>query len=138
MGINYDSVQEGDSLPQLTNPPVTQVQLIRYAGAAGDFNPIHTVPKYAEEAGLGGTIAHGMLVMGMLGRMVSGWAGVQNVTKYGVSFKNITRPGAVLTAKGTVKRKYEENGKRFLDCQVQIEDETGEVKVEGKVTVKAD
>jgi acyl dehydratase len=138
MSIHFDSINEGDALPSLTFPEITQLQLVRYAGASGDFNPIHTIPAAAKEAGLDGTIAHGMLIMGMLGQMISDWAGVKNVVKYGVSFKAITRPGDVLCAKGSVKRKYEKDGEKLLDCAVYIEDAKGEIKVEGKVTVKAE
>src|SRR5512138_935140 len=95
----YEEIQEGYELPSLTKEPITQLQLIRYAGASGDFNQIHTVPDYAKEAGLDGTIAHGMLIMGMLGQMVSNWAGgPMNVKKFEVSFKAITKPGDVVTA----------------------------------------
>ena len=52
MRVRYDSVNEGDALPVLAKPAITQLQLIRYAGASGDFNPIHTIPEYAREAGL--------------------------------------------------------------------------------------
>ena len=138
MSIRFDSVNEGDALPVLAKQEITQLQLIKYAGASGDFNPIHTIPEAARQAGLGGTIAHGMLIMGILGQMISAWAGVKNVIKFGVSFKAITRPGDVLCAKGTVKRKYEENGKKLIDCAVHVEDARGEVKVEGKVTVQAE
>ena len=137
MSIRFDSVGEGDPLPVLAAPEITQLQLVKYAGASGDFNPIHTIPEAARQAGLDGTIAHGMLIMGILGQMISSWAGVKNVIKYAVSFKAITRPGDVLRAKGTVKRTYEENGKKLLDCAVYVEDARGEVKVEGKVTVEA-
>jgi acyl dehydratase len=135
MSIRYDSINEGDALPVLAKPAITQLQLIRYAGASGDFNPIHTIPEYAREAGLDGTIAHGMLIMGILGQMISDWAGVKNVVKYGVSFKNITRPGDVLSAKGSVKRKYELDGRKLVDCAVHVEDARGEIKVEGKATI---
>ena len=136
--IRFDEINEGDSLPVLEKPEITQLQLIKYAGASGDFNPIHTIPEAAQQAGLDGTIAHGMLVMGILGQMVSAWAGPKNVLKYGVSFKAMTRPGDVLYAKGTVKRKYEEDGKKLIDCAVYVEDARGEVKVEGKVTAAAE
>jgi acyl dehydratase len=137
VAIVFDSISEGDALPSLTKPEITQLQLIKYAGASGDFNPIHTIPDKAREAGLEGTIVHGMLIMGILGQMVSGWAGVVNVVKFGVSFKAITRPGDILSAKGTVKRKYEENGRKFLDCALYVEDANGEIKIEGKATVLA-
>jgi acyl dehydratase len=138
VSIAFDSISEGEELPSITKPEITQLQLIKYAGASGDFNPIHTIPDKAREAGLGGTIAHGMLVMGILGQMLSGWAGVKNVLKFGVSFKAITRPGDILSAKGRVKRKYEENGKKLLDCALYVEDARGEIKVEGKATVLAE
>ncbi|MDR1931378.1 MAG: hypothetical protein LBQ57_01010 [Spirochaetales bacterium] len=138
MSIRFDSIKEGDLLPPLAGQEITQLQLIKYAGASGDFNPIHTIPANAREAGLDGTIAHGMLVMGILGRMISDWAGVKNVVKYGVSFKALTRPGDILCAKGTVKRAYIQDGKKLIDCAVCVEDAKGEVKVEGKVTVTAE
>jgi acyl dehydratase len=134
----FSDIKEGDQIPSLTKEPITQLQLIKYAGASGDFNQIHTVPEYAKEAGLDGTIAHGMLVMGMIGQMISNWAGVKPVKEFSVSFKAISRPGDVLTAKGEVKRKVEDANGKFLNCKVQIEDQKGEVKVGGKFTVKVD
>lgn len=135
--IDFDSLNVGDTLPELTKEPITQLQLIRYAGASGDFNQIHTVEKYAKEAGLDGTIAHGMLVMGMLGQMITNYAGVGNVKKYGVSFKAMTKPGDVLTASAVVKKKYEENGEKLVACKVSIADQTGDVKADGKAILKA-
>lgn len=134
--LDFDTIEPGFELPTLTKEPITQLQLIRYAGASGDFNQIHTVPEFAKEAGLDGTIAHGMLIMGIMGQMVTNFAGVKAVTKYGANFKNMTKPGDVLTAKGVVKKKYENESGKFIDCKVFIEDEKGEVKVDGKVTLK--
>lgn len=138
MKLDYDSINVGDQLPTLTKGPIEQIQLIRYAGASGDFNPIHTIPDAAKKAGLDGTIVHGMLVMGMLGQMISSWAGVKNIVKYGVSFKAMTKPGDTVIAKGEVKRKYEKDGKRLINCSVRIEDQNDEVKVDGKIVVKFD
>lgn len=136
MSLNIDNLNVGDNIPSITFDPITQVQLIKYAGASGDFNPIHTVPSYAKEAGLDGTIAHGMLIMGMLGKMVSDWVGVKDMVKYGVSFKNKTLPGDILTAKGEIKKITEKDGYHLIDCKVFIEDENSDVKVDGKITVK--
>jgi acyl dehydratase len=132
----YEDMSEGYELPLVKKDAITQIQLVRYAGASGDFNPIHTVPDSAKEAGLQGTIAHGMLIMGMLGQMVSNFAGIKNVKNYSVSFKNMTKPGDVLTARGVVKRKYENEDGKFIDCKVFIEDQNNEIKVDGKVTIK--
>ena len=136
--LDYDKINEGDELPSLTKEPITQIQLIRYAGASGDFNQIHTIPEYAKEAGLNGTIVHGMLVMGILGQMISSWAGINAVKEYSVSFKAITNIRDVLTAKGVVKRKYQDENGKFVSCKVYVEDQNGEVKVSGKTIIKFD
>lgn len=136
MSLDVNNLNVGDQIPAITFDEVTQVQLIKYAGASGDFNPIHTVPSYAKEAGLDGTIAHGMLIMGMLGKLISDWSGVKHVTKYGVSFKSKTIPGDVLVAKGEIKKITPSDDYTLVDCKVFIEDTTGDVKVDGKVTIK--
>jgi len=136
MSLDVTKLNMGDLLPEIKFDEITQVQLIKYAGAAGDFNPIHTVPSYAKEAGLDGTIAHGMLIMGMLGKLVSDWAGVKNVVKYGVSFKSKTVPGDTLIAKGEIKKITKEEDCTLIDCKVFIEDLNGDIKVDGKITVK--
>jgi acyl dehydratase len=69
---------------------VTRADLVRYAGASGDFNPIHWSDRFAEKVGLPGVIAHGMLTMALVGRAVTTWAGAPDaVVEYGVRF---TRP----------------------------------------------
>ena len=82
----------GDELPPLS-VRVTRADLVRYAGASGDFNPIHWSERVATEAGLPGVIAHGMLTMALAGRLVTDWAGDPGaVRSYGVRF---TRPVVV-------------------------------------------
>ena len=61
----------GDKIPLLVKAPITHLQLVRYAGASGDFNPLHTDPKIGEMIGTGGIIAHGMLIMGFVGQLLS-------------------------------------------------------------------
>jgi acyl dehydratase len=136
MAIAFADIKEGDAIPSIKKDPITQVQLIRYAGAAGDFNPIHTVPSYAKEAGLPGTIAHGMLIMGILGQSISAWAGVGPVAKFNVSFKGMTLPGDVLSTYGEVIKKTEKDDGNYVEAKVSVKDEKGDVKVEGKVSLK--
>jgi acyl dehydratase len=139
MAPKFDSLETGTMLPEMTTEPVTQLHLIKYAGASGDFNPIHTIPEYAKEAGLDGTIIHGMYVMGVMGKMLSDWAGNKNIRKYGVNFKAMTKPGAVLTAGGEIKRKYEDdNGKKLINLKLFVKDETGDVKLDGKAVVECE
>ncbi|RKT57812.1 MaoC family dehydratase [Saccharothrix australiensis] len=84
--IRAADVSVGDELPPLTIR-ITRADLVRYAGASGDFNPIHWSERFATGVGLPGVIAHGMLTMGLAGRIVTEWAGDPGaVVEYGVRF----------------------------------------------------
>lgn len=90
--VSYDDVEVGTELPAASFP-VTRATLVRYAGASGDFNPIHWNEKFAREVGLDDVIAHGMFTMAEAIRVVTDWAGdPAAVTEYGVRF---TRPVVV-------------------------------------------
>ncbi|MFD4394941.1 MaoC family dehydratase [Kitasatospora sp. NPDC058478] len=89
MAISYDEVEVGTQLPAQSFP-VTRDTLVRYAGASGDFNPIHWNEKFAVEVGLPDVIAHGMFTMAAAIRVVTDWVGdPAAVVEYGVRF---TRP----------------------------------------------
>ncbi|CCH35192.1 MaoC family dehydratase [Actinosynnema sp. NPDC047251] len=84
--IRAADVSVGDELPPLSLR-ITRADLVRYAGASGDFNPIHWSERFATGVGLPGVIAHGMLTMGLAGRIVTEWAGDPGaVVEYGVRF----------------------------------------------------
>ena len=84
--IRAEDVAVGDQLPPLTLT-ITRADLVRYAGASLDFNPIHWNERFAQEVGLPGVIAHGMLTMGMAVRVVTNWTGDPGaVLEYGVRF----------------------------------------------------
>jgi len=90
--IAFDELSVGQALPPLT-VRVRRDQLVRYAGASGDFNPIHWNDRTARSVGLPGVIAHGMLTMALAGRIVTDWVGDPgSVASFGVTF---TRPVAV-------------------------------------------
>ena len=131
MTLYFDDINVGDPLPSLTTAPITETQLVRYAGASGDFNPIHTVSRAAEEAGLGGVIAHGMLIMGLAGRAITDWVGIMPLRQFGVRFVGIARPGQIITVTGQVVEKLEVAGEYQIRCQVMAADQAGEPKVKG-------
>ena len=84
--IRAADVSVGDELPPLSLR-ITRADLVRYAGASGDLNPIHWSERFATKVGLPGVIAHGMLTMGLAGRIVTEWAGDPGaVVEYGVRF----------------------------------------------------
>ncbi len=88
--------------PAFTFGPVTRTHLVRYAGASGDFNPLHHDDDFARGAGLPGVMAHGMLSAGLLASFLSACAGDRFVRRYKVRFKAPVWPGDVLTADGAV------------------------------------
>lgn len=95
-------IEVGDTF-DLTRGPVTTVQLVMYAGASGDFNRIHYDLPFAQEAGLGGVIAHGMLTMGFAAQLLSAWGGpTAQVRSIGASFKTPVRPGDHVVLQGKV------------------------------------
>jgi acyl dehydratase len=134
--LDFTAIKEGDELPAITKGPVSQLQLVRYAGASGDFNPIHIDSRYAKEAGLDGVIAHGMLSMGILGQMISSWVGILAVKDFNVRFTSFTNVQDILTAKGIVEKKVDNEDGKFLHCKVSVEDQDGEVKIKGKVIIE--
>jgi acyl dehydratase len=126
-----EDVNVGDEIPTLTTKPVTHLQLVRYAGASGDFNPLHTDPKIGEAMGTGGIIAHGMLIMGFVGQMLSDFAGPGALRKFGVRFKGMTRINDVITCSGKITEKYDADGETRVAGTVQAVDQNGDVKVSG-------
>ncbi len=129
--LYYEDVQVGDAIPKLVKSPVSHLQLVRYAGASGDFNPLHTDPKIGELIGVGGIIAHGMLIMGFVGQLLSDYVGPTTLRKFDVRFKGMTRLGDVITCTGTITEKYETDGEARIAGKVQATDQNGEVKVAG-------
>ena len=128
----FDSIHVGDALPSLVKPPITEVQLVRYSGASGDFNPIHTVHQAGMESGNDGVIAHGMLIMGFVGQMITDWVRPDQVRRFGVRFTGISRPGDEITVTGQVLEKLEADGEQRVRCQVEAVDQTGHRKVKGE------
>ena len=129
--LYYEDVQVGDAIPKLVKSPVSHLQLVRYAGASGDFNPLHTDPKIGELIGVGGIIAHGMLIMGFVGQLLSDYVGPTTLRKFDVRFKGMTRIDDVITCTGTITEKYETDGEARIAGKVQATDQNGEVKVAG-------
>ncbi|GAA2916119.1 MaoC family dehydratase [Streptomyces thioluteus] len=114
--ISYDDVEVGTELPAGTFP-VTRDTLVRYAGASGDFNPIHWNEKFAKEVGLPDVIAHGMFTMAEAIRVVTDWTGDPGaVAEYGVRFtKPVVVPndekGAVVEVTGKVAAKLDDEAR---------------------------
>ncbi len=92
----------GEEVEALTLPPVTRLQLVKYAGASGDFNPIHTIDEAAEKAGLKGVIAHGMLTLATMGLLFSPYLEHGYVRDFRARFSGMVYVGDVLEIGGRV------------------------------------
>jgi acyl dehydratase len=120
--VNLAEVRVGDALPEVSET-IERMDLVRYAGASGDFNPIHWSDEIARAVGLPGVIAHGMYSMGVATRMITAWVGDPAVIRrLRVRFSNMIEPGQTLTAKGEVA---EADGGRVL-VRFHAENEKGE------------
>lgn len=126
----FEDVKEGDTAPEFSHE-LGRTDLVQYAGASGDFNPMHTDENAAQKAGLPSVFGHGMFTMGLLGKALTDYVGVGNLKLYKVRFTKQTWPGEQLTTKITVAKKYEELGEQRVDLECEVVNQDGEAKVSG-------
>jgi acyl dehydratase len=128
----FEEVQVGDVMPELVKGPIQKVQLVRYAGASGDFNPLHTDDEFAKSVGLkDGVIAQGMMVMGCVGQAITAWIPKSRLRRFGVRFAGMTQKGSTITVTGAVTGKLVRDGESIITCSVMAKDEKGDVKISG-------
>jgi acyl dehydratase len=123
----FKDLQEGYTFPTIKKEAITRVQLVKFAGASGDFNPLHTVEEVGKQAGTG-IIAHGMLIMGMASQAVTTWIPRKYVNKVSVRFKKMTFPGEEIQVTGKILELKEDNK---VIGEVLAQNTAGEVKVAG-------
>ena len=121
--IGFDEVEVGQELPERSSV-VDRAQLVQYAGASGDFNPIHWNDEFAKVVGLPGVIAHGMFNMALVARVVSEWVGdPAAVRRLSVQFRKEVLPDEKVVAKGRVAEKHEGSKTVRLELWAEIERE---------------
>ena len=126
--LDPNTVSPGDAGPAISHS-LTRTDLVMYAGASGDFNPMHHDEIAAQQAGLPSVFGHGMFTAGLLATAVTNYVGVGNLKSYRVRFTKQTWPGEVLTTSVTVREKRAGN-EVVLDCAVV--NEQGETKIQGE------
>ncbi len=110
-----------------------------YAGASGDYNPLHSDEPYTVSvAGYPSVFAHGMLTMGLTGKMLTNYVGAGRVTKFGVRFTNQVWPGDTLDATATVTGIKQENGQRLVELDVATVNQEGKEVVRGTAEARID
>jgi acyl dehydratase len=100
---NARALQAGMEIPAFTQGPVTRTEIVKYAAASWDFNPVHHDEIFAKQARSGGIIAHGMMIFAYLGRVATDFLGTPTLSKLSARFMNVTRPGDILTLGGKVE-----------------------------------
>jgi len=126
----FDDVSQGDVAPEVSQE-LGRTDLVMYAGASGDFNPMHHDEVAAQAAGLPSVFGHGMFTMGLLGKAITDYVGVGNLRLYKVRFTKQTWPGEQLTTHITVAKKYDEGDEHRVDLECEVVNQDGEAKVSG-------
>ena len=138
MTLNASEIKVGDSYSELIVEDLTRPQIVQYAGASGDYNPVHSDEKFVTEvAGYPTVFAHGMLTMGMTGRMVTNYVGDGRLTYYGVRFVNQVWPGDTLTARAEIAGIREENGETLVDLPISTTNQDENFVLTGNATARA-
>ena len=132
--LYFEDVKEGDNAPEKSHT-LTRTDLVMYAGASGDYNPMHHDEVKAKAAGLPSVFGHGMFSMGFLGSAITDWAGIGSLTQYKVRFTKQTWPDDVLTTKVSVTGKRNEGGQNLVDLTCELVNQNGEAVVSGDATV---
>lgn len=124
--IYFDDISEGMEIPIKKVGPINRQQLVDYASASGDYNPIHYDKSMAQMARLDGCIVHGMLSMAIVGSYITDWAKGGVLKNYKIKFSGITPEASTIRIKGKVIKKYEENGENLVEIEVtsQLKNET--------------
>jgi acyl dehydratase len=139
MTLKASEMSVGDTFEEVLVEDLKRTQLVMYAGASGDYNPLHTDDLYCREAaGYPGVFAHGMLTMGMTGRVVTNLFGPANVKKFGVRFTNQVWPGDDLSGKAEIEAIREEGGEMLVDVKLTTTNQNGDVVVTGAATARVD
>ena len=108
MAVFFEDVREGQELPPVVVEHLTRTDLVRYAGASGDLNPIHHDEEFAKMAGNPTVFGHGMLTAGFVARCLTDFVGIDGLRRYKVRFATRVWPGDTITCTGLVTRKYQE------------------------------
>jgi acyl dehydratase len=139
MRLKASQISVGDTFEDVLVTDLKRTLLVMYAGTSGDYNPLHTDDLYTREvAGYPGVFAHGMLTMGMTGRVVTDRFGAENVKKYGVRFTNQVWPGDDLVGKAVVDAIREEGGETLVDMTITTTNQKGDVVLSGYATARAE
>ncbi len=139
MALSASKLKVGETHSARLVEDLKRTQIVQYAGASGDYNPLHTDEVFTTKvAGYPSVFAHGMLTMGMTGKMLTDYVGDARLTKYGVRFTSQVWPGDTLEATATVKGIEERGGQKFVELDVKTTNQNGVEVLSGYAEARVD
>ena len=139
MPLQASQLNVGDKQEETVVENLSRTQIVQYAGASGDYNPLHSDEVYTtQKAGYPSVFAHGMLTMGLTGKMLTNYVGDGRLVNFGVRFTNQVWPGDTLVTTATVEALREEDGQNLVDLTVSTANQEGVVVVSGSATARID
>ncbi len=118
----FEDVEAGTEIPPLTKGEISLTTIVKFAGATGDFAPVHHDTEFAKTLSLPTAILHGQMKVAYLCQLITDWLGeAGEFKKLDVRIKRPDYPGDVLTARGKVTKKYSQGGKNYIECEVWVE-----------------
>ena len=139
MPLSASKLKVGDTRTEVVVDNLSRTQIVQYAGASGDYNPLHTDEIYVTKvAGFPTVFAHGMLTMGLTGRLLTDWVGDGRLLSYGVRFEKQVWPGDTLTATATVESIEDRDGAKVAALTVVTVNEGGDRVLSGTASARLD
>ncbi len=139
MALKASQLKVGDTHTERVVENLSRTQIVMYAGASGDYNPLHSDEVYTTKvAGYPSVFAHGMLTMGLTGKMLTNYVGDGRLTKFGVRFTNQVWPGDTLDSTATVEAIRQDGGQWFVDLKIVTVNQDGKDVVTGSATARVD
>ena len=137
MTLKSNEIKVGDSYQEKICDNLSRTQIVMYAGTSGDYNPLHSDEIFTTEiAGYPSVFAHGMLTMGMTGKMLTNYVGDGQLTYYGVRFTAQVWPGDTLNATATITGIREDDGQQIVDLDVSTTNEEGTEVIKGSASAR--
>ena len=137
--LKKSEIKIGDSHKETLVEDLKRTQIVQYAGSSGDYNPLHKDEVFTTKiAGYPSVFAHGMLTMGMTGKMITNYVGDGTLKKYGVRFTSQVWPGDTLESEAKIVDIREENGENLVDLEIVTTNQDGVAVITGSATAKID
>jgi acyl dehydratase len=138
MAVSWESIKEGDELPELVKKPGV-TQLVKYAAGSGDFNPLHHDFAFPQSKQLGSIIVHGRFRYAALGQLVSDWLGHKGrIRKISCQYRGMDFPDREMRVRGKVKKKWQEGGAKLAKLDLVTVNDEGRPTTPGEATVEFD